>query len=98
MNTVVADFKAQLPGECQALEIMAGRRTLLAHVKAEGMMWVVLLTTMPGDCCKAWRMPPGEYWQLQPRYGSRDRFIRENMAPAIKGRANAGKARQTSLF
>lgn len=80
------------------MEIPPRHKTLLAHVKAGGHVWVVLLTTMPGRSCKAWMLAAWEYWSLQPKYGSRDRFIRENYRPSVESPCNPAKPRQMLLF
>lgn len=98
MNERIIEFTGRLPHECRTLGILPGHRMTLQHMKVGKEMWVVLLTTMPGDHCRAWRMPLGEYWHLKPRYGSRDRFIRENIPPVMEGGRNPEKARELSLF
>lgn len=95
---IIETFRRQLPGECRLMEILPRHKTLLAHVKAGGYMWIVLLTTMPGRSCKAWRLMAGEYWSIQPKYGNRDRFIRENYRPVIESACNPELPQQRSLF
>lgn len=82
------NFLKQLPEACQALTIAPKHRVALTHFTVGDSVWVVLLTRMPGDSNKAWRLTRGEYWQLMPKHGTRDRFIRENMVPTIEGDAN----------
>lgn len=83
------DFIKQLPTECQNLTIEPRHKVALDHfLLDDGSVWVVLLTKMPGDCPKAWKMTKREYWNLQPKHGTRDRFIRENFTPTISGKTN----------
>jgi len=83
------DFIQQLPTECQSLTIKPKHKVALDHfLLDDGSVWVVLLTKMPGDCPKAWKMTKREYWNLQPKHGTRDRYIRENFTPTISGRMN----------
>lgn len=89
------NFIAQLPEACQDIAIKPRHKVALEHRKVGNEMWVVLLTLMPGDCCKAWRAPIGEYWKLEPKHGSRDRFIRANWLPCLKGACNP---KQLQLF
>lgn len=97
-DKIINDFKEQLPAECRAITIEPRHRTALQHVRVGGSVWVVLLTAMPGQRCQAWRLGVGEYWGLQPRYGSRDRFVRENMQPTLEGDANPQRHAELSLF
>ena len=98
MNNV-EDFKKQLPECCWFIEIQPRHKVELEHARTDdGHIWVVLLTTMPGDCCKAWKLTKGEYWQIQPKHGTRDRYIRENMTPTLTGTMNPPKPQQASLL
>ena len=46
-----AALLSQLPAECQALSIEPRHKVALDHfLLVDGTVWVVLLTTMPGDC------------------------------------------------
>jgi len=92
-------FLSQLPTECQSLTIEPRHKVALDHfLMVDGTVWVVLLTTMPGDCCKAWKLTVGQYWQIQPKHGTRDRYIRENFTPTLTGTMNPPKPQQPSLF
>lgn len=97
-NTNIEEFVGRLPAECRGISIPPRCRTVLQHFEVGKEMVVVLLTKMPGDRCRAWRMKIWEYWQLRPRYGSRDRYIRENMPPTMEGRTNERPAPELSLF
>ncbi len=93
------DFLAQLPIECRSLTIQPRHKVALAHfVLNDGSVWVVLLTTMPGDCHKAWHLTQKEYWSLQPKHGTRDRYIRENRTPTFSATKNPPKPITLSLF
>ena len=70
---------------------------LLQHVAVGADMWVVLLTTMPGDSPKAWRLSRGEYWQIQPKHEYRDRWIRENLPPTLEADRNPEKRKPIVL-
>lgn len=91
-------FLSQLPEPCRELVIQPRHRVALQHFTVDGHIWVVLLTRMPGDSCKAWMMPKWEYWKLRPKYGSRDRYIRENFPPHILGEVNPQIPQLASLF
>ena len=43
-------------------------------------------------------MTKREYWSIQPKHGTRDRYIRENMQPTISTTANPQKPQQQSMF
>lgn len=94
------DFIELLPKECQAIQITPRHKVALEHFFTAGNddVWVVLLTKMPGDCPKAWHMTRREYWSIQPKHGTRDRWIRENMQPSITGRLNPPKQKQLTVF
>lgn len=94
------DFISQLPVECQALKIEPRHKVALDHffTAEDADVWVVLLTTMPGDCPKAWHLTRREYWSIQPKHGTRDRYIRENLEPTITGKQNPPKYRQQSFL
>lgn len=77
------NFIKLLPTECAGLAILPGHRMLLTHQKVGTDMWVVLLTRMPGDHCKAWKISLKDYWALEPKHGTRDRYVRENLEPTI---------------
>ena len=84
-----SELLRQLPAECQALSIEPRHKVALEHFFLnDGTVWVVLLTKMPGDCPKAWRMSRREYWELNPKHGTRDRYIRENIPPTLTGAKN----------
>lgn len=92
-------FLAQLPAECQTLSIAPRHRVALQHfIVSDGTVWVVLLTTMPGDRPKAWHLTRRDYWSLQPKHGTRDRYVRENIEPTITGDVNPPRIRQLALL
>lgn len=86
--THIQQFMRQLPPSCAGIAIKPGRKVELTHIRDGADILVILLTTMPGDCCKMWRIPSGEYWQLNPKHGTRDRYIRENRTPTLSGAKN----------
>lgn len=88
---------AQLPAECQHLSIAPRHKVLLDHVPVGGDMWVVLLTDMPGDCDKAWRMTKRDYWGIQTLHESRDRWVRNRYKPTFQGSLNEVKAQEPLL-
>lgn len=99
MNANNIELLRQLPAECQSLVIEPRHKVALDHFLMEdGMVWVVLLTDMPGDSPKAWHLTKREYWGLQPKHGTRDRYIRENFKPALVGRQNAPKRLPLALL
>lgn len=81
----------QLPAECQHLSIAPRHKVLLEHVPVGGDMWVVLLTDMPGDRDKAWRMTKRDYWGIQTLHESRDRWVRNRFEPTFQGSLNEEK-------
>ena len=91
------DFISQLPLQCQGLTIQPRHRVALEHFAVDDDIWVVLLTFMPGDSNKAWRLSKWQYWNLQPKHGTRDRYVRENLPPTIEGKRNP-KVYTPSLF
>jgi hypothetical protein len=92
---MISSFKQKLPQQCQDIDILPRHKVALEHRAVGEEMWIVLLTTMPGDACKAWKLHKKEYWSLEPKHGSRDRYIRENYPPYIEGQKNP---KQASLF
>jgi hypothetical protein len=80
------------------LVVKTGCRTLLTHVWDGDSVWVILLTAMPGKRCQAWQMTRSAYLNIVPKYGSRDRWVRENMQPTIVGDVNPSKPCQLLLF
>ncbi len=92
---MISLFKQKLPQQCQDIDILPRHKVSLEHRAVGEDMWVVLLTTMPGDSCKAWKLNKKEYWQIEPKHGTRDRYIRENYPPTIEGPKNP---QQTKLF
>lgn len=91
------EFLSQLPPECQSIRIAPRHKIALEHFKVGGEIWVVLLTTMPGDSNKAWKFSQGAYWQMNPKHGTRDRYIRENFPPLYEGTRNPPKAEALTL-
>lgn len=77
-----------LPDECKDIVIKPRHKVALEHRFVGNDVWVVLLTKMPGQRSKAWKLTKGEYWRLQPKHGTRDRFIRENYPPIMEGPPN----------
>ena len=92
------EFLQLLPEGCRPTIAPRHKMILVHYPLPDGTVWVVLLTTMPGDSSKAWHMTKREYWSIQPKHGTRDRYIRENMQPTISTTANPQKPRQQSLF
>lgn len=89
-----------LPEECQHITIAPRHKMILCHIfTSDNSVWVVLLTRMPGDSSKAWHMPREEYWKIQPKHGTRDRYIREQIRPTLEAEKNpAREGRTQSLF
>lgn len=95
----VRHFLSLLPEPCRSIQIEPRHKTALEHfLMDDGTVWVVLLTTMPGKRCQAWHMTKREYWNLQPKHGTRDRLIRENFPATIEGEQNPEKLRQLTLL
>ena len=92
------EFLQLLPEGCRPTIAPRHKMILVHYPLPDGTVWVVLLTTMPGDSSKAWHMNKREYWSIQPKHGTRDRYIRENMQPTISTTANPQKPQQQSLF
>lgn len=92
------EFISSLPEGCQSISIEKGHKVALQHFTIGSDMWVVLLTRMPGDCSKAWKLSRSEYWQLEPKHGTRDRYIRENQEPIMQSDENPKRVKQGLLF
>ena len=84
----------QLPAECQGLTIAPRHKVLLTHQAIGGDMWVILLTDMPGDRDKAWRMTKRDYWNIQTLHESRDRWVRNRFEPTFQGSLNEVKKQE----
>lgn len=94
-----ASLISKLPKECQTLQIKPRHKVALEHFAiSDGTIWIVLLTSMPGDFPKAWHMTKQEYWKIQPKHGTRDRWIRENIPPTISEKPNPPKPIQQLFF
>lgn len=93
-----AEFLQQLPEQCRPVIAPRHKMALQHYPMPDGMVWVVLLTTMPGDSSKAWHMSRGQYWSIRPKHEYRDRWIRENMPPAIEADRNPPKPRVLPLL
>lgn len=92
------EFLSQLPVECQDIQIRPRCKVALEHRTTEGDVWVVLLTRMPNQPSRAWKLSKGEYYRLMPKHGTRDRYIRENMQPTIESKPFNVVPKQDSLF
>ncbi len=99
MKGSTISFIRKLPLCSQGVYIQPRCKTDLSHHFApDGSVWVVLLTEMPGKRCQAWHLSRSNYYSLEPKHGSRDRFIREHMEPVIEGERNPPKPMQLLLF
>ena len=87
----MADHNKQLiqllPPSCSYIEILPRHRTRLEVVRpsdSSPYYWVVLLTIMPNQSAKAWRLEPPEYYRIQPKHETRARWIREHLPPTFE--------------
>ena len=86
MKSSTLSFIQRLPPCSRSVAIKPRCKTDLTHHYApDGSVWVVLLTEMPGKRCQAWHLSRADYYSLEPKHGSRDRFVREHMQPTIEG-------------
>lgn len=81
-------IQQNLPLECQALEIQPRHRVAFEHFFVGNDVYVVLLTNMPGQADKVWKLTRKEYWALQTKHESRDRYIRAWHTPILVGEEN----------
>ena len=93
-----ADLLSQLPDECRPVVKPRHKVALEHYLREDGTVWVVLVTRMPSDSSKAWHMTKGEYFRIQPKHGTRDRWIRENMPPTLQAEANPPREHFLPLF
>lgn len=99
MKSSTLSFIQRLPTCSQHVAIQPRCKTDLSHhFDTDGSVWVVLLTEMPGKRCQAWHLSRADYYSLEPKHGSRDRFVREHMQPTIEGEPNPPKPTQLLLF
>ena len=98
MNENNKKLLAMLPQELKELKIEERHKVLLVSKKVGAMMWTVLLTEMPGQCPSAWTMPIGEYWKIQPKHGTRERWIRENLKPTYTAPTNEKRRQLLALL
>lgn len=76
-----------LPQSCSHIGILPRHRTRLEVVKpseASPFFWVVLLTIMPNQSAKAWKLEPPEYYRIQPKHETRARWVREHLPPTFE--------------
>lgn len=62
---------------CPFITIAPGHWTTLQHCFIDGYVYVVYLNRRNG-ISKVWRLSQDEYRALEPKHGSRDRFVSEN--------------------
>lgn len=98
MRASTVDFLQQLPGRCRELAIAPRCKTLLTHVWMGQIVWVVLLSEMPGKRCQAWKLGRQDYLDIMPKHGPRDRWVRENLTPDVEGAENPKEPQQLLLF
>ena len=99
MKDSTISFIRRLPPCSRSVAIQPRCKTDLSHhFDMDGSIWVVLLTEMPGKRCQAWHLSRSDYYSLEPKHGSRDRFVREHMQPVIEGEPNPPKPMQLLLF
>ena len=99
MKNSTLSFIQRLPPCSQHVAIKPRCKTDLSHHFApDGTVWVVLLTEIPGKRCQAWHLSRADYYSLEPKHGSRDRFVREHMEPTIEGEKNPSNPTQLLLF
>ena len=99
MKSSTLSFIQRLPPCSRAVAIKPRCKTDLTHHYApDGSVWVVLLTEMPGKRCQAWHLSRADYYSLEPKHGSRDRFVREHMQPTLEGEKNPSNPTQLLLF
>lgn len=87
------EFLQLLPEGCRPTIAPRHKMILVHYPLPDSTVWVVLLTTMPGDSSKAWHMNKGDYWRIQPKHEYRDRWIRENLPPTLEADRNPEKPR-----
>ena len=98
MNENNKKLLTMLPQELKDLKIEDRHKVLLVSKKLGAMIWTVLLTDMPGQCPSAWTMQIGEYWKIQPKHGTRERWIRENLKPTYTAPANVKRPTLLTLL
>ena len=98
MNENNKKLLTMLPQELKDLIIEPRHKVLLVSRKVGAMMWTVLLTEMPGQCPSVWTMPISEYWNIQPKHGTRERWIRENLKPTYTAPANVKRPTLLTLL
>ena len=99
MKDSTISFIRKLPLCSRGVYIQPRCKTDLSHhFDMAGSIWVVLLTEMPGKRCQAWHLSRTDYYSLEPKHGSRDRFVREHMQPVIEGEKNPSNPTQLLLF
>jgi hypothetical protein len=99
MKDSTISFIQRLPPCSRSVAIKPRCKTGLSHhFDTDGSVWVVLLTEMPGKRCQAWHLSRKNYYSLEPKHGSRDRFVREHMQPVIEGEKNPPKPMPLLLF
>lgn len=87
-----------LPEQLRNLEIEPRHKVMLVSRRIDREMWTVLLTEMPGQSPRAWKMSAGDYFAILPKHGTRERWIRENLPPTYETEANEQKRRPLMLL
>lgn len=73
-----------LPNELQDLKIQPNHKVLLTHRRINNDIWVVLLTNMPGQSDKAWKLHVNDYYNINSLHESYDRWVRNRLKPTFE--------------
>ena len=76
-------IQEQLPEQCRSLAIAPRHKVAFEHFFVGDVVWIVLLTDMPGQKDSAWRLSRKDYWAIQSLHESRDRWVRNRIEPTI---------------
>lgn len=98
MNRNNTQLLEMLPEELRQLSILPRHKTLLTRRRIGEWIWIVLLTEMPGQKPMAWKLTPQHYYSINPKHGSRERWVRENLPPDFQADANPKRFIQLSLL
>ena len=78
------EFLRQLPPECQSLSIEPRKKMALQPFFLPQGVIVVLIDDRPGSKDMAWKVDWQRWKEMNPKHGTRVRYIREHLKPDIE--------------
>lgn len=92
------EFLKRLPPECQSLRISERKKMALEPFFLPQGVIVVLIDDRPGSKDMAWKVSWERWKELNPKHGSRVRYIREHLPPDLESPAHLRKQPEELSF